>query len=122
MAWLCRLSAALLVIGFFSMLLFGIDSPLLFVYQVLFVIGCGIGMMLGPITNMMIRTAPIRKRGMMSGIVELERLTPFMMNSAILPLILTEYVSQGFSSVSVYVLRESDSVCSDTLSKGQSFR
>ncbi|MCA1917658.1 MFS transporter [Methanospirillum hungatei] len=77
------IAAVVLLIGYFLITHLRIDTPTVFVTVCLLCIGFGLGLIITPISNMIMTCAPKKYQGMVSSLTSLERFAPMTIGIAI---------------------------------------
>ena len=72
----------LMAAGYFLMAQMNATSSTIYILICLFSIGSGIGLMTTPVSNMIMRLAPDKKKGMVSSLISLERFAPMTLGIA----------------------------------------
>ncbi len=80
---LSSIAAVVLLIGYFLITHLRIDTPVIFVTVCLLCIGFGLGLIITPISNMIMTSAPKKYQGMVSSLTSLERFAPMTIGIAI---------------------------------------
>ena len=77
------IAAVVLLIGYFLITHLRFDTPTIFVTVCLLCIGFGLGLIITPISNMIMTSAPKKYQGMVSSLTSLERFAPMTIGIAI---------------------------------------
>ena len=77
------IAAAVLLVGYFLITHLRVDTTTGFVVLCLICIGFGLGLLITPVSNMVMTTAPRRYQGMVSSLTSLERFAPMTIGIAL---------------------------------------
>lgn len=89
---LCIIAGIPLIIGYFLMTRLHTDTTIMYVVASLFLIGFGLGLMVTPVTTMIMMAAPRSRSGMISSLTGLLRTAPLSIGIATFNLIFTQGV------------------------------
>lgn len=95
---LCIFSAFILLAGYFMMWHLHVDTPAHYIVACLLFIGLGMGLLVTPLTNMIMNSVPRSYQGMISSLTSLERFAPITLGIAVFNLVFI----QGVSSIARY--------------------
>ena len=84
---LCLIASFLLLAGYFMIWHIRVDTMVSFIVTCLFVIGFGMGLLITPLSNMIMNSVSKRYQGMVSGLLSLERFASLTIGIAIFNLI-----------------------------------
>ena len=89
---LCILAGIPLTLGYFLMTRLHVDTPEGFIVLALVLIGFGLGLMITPVSNMIMNSVARTKQGMISSFTSLERFAPLTLGIAMFNLIFIQGV------------------------------
>jgi MFS family permease len=95
---LCIVAAVALATGYFLMTKLGVDTTLGFVVACLLTIGFGLGLMVTPISNMIMNSVSRNHQGMVSSLTSLERFAPMTIGIALFNLVFV----QGMTTIAAH--------------------
>jgi len=92
------IAATVLLVGYFLITHLGVDTTTGFVVLCLICIGFGLGLLITPVSNMVMTTAPKRYQGMVSSLTSLERFAPMTIGIALYNIVFI----QGMAAIAAH--------------------
>ncbi len=92
------IAAVILTAGYFFITHLRVDTPTVFITLCLLCIGLGLGLIISPVFNMIMTSAPRKYQGMVSSLTSLERFAPMTIGIAIYNVIFV----QGMRTIATY--------------------
>lgn len=86
-------AAVILLAGYFLMWHLKVDTTTMYIVACLITIGLGMGLLITPLTNMIMNAVPRRYQGMVSSLTSLERYAPITLGIAVFNLVFIQGVS-----------------------------